>query len=204
MILEGIVTTEDVDGGVNIAPMGPIVDDAMRVLLLRPYQTSTTFQNLKRTRRGVLHVIDDVELLARAALDRLEAPPRAHREPGVEGWILSDACRWHAFEVQDLDDSRDRSEISAFVTSTGHLRDFFGFNRAKHAVLEGAILATRLHILPREEVLAEFARLATPVQKTGGPREFAAFEFLRSFVADHYGISPAEVSAPAQTEPSTG
>ena len=66
--------------------------------------------------------------------------------------------------------------------STGGLRDFLGFNRAKHAVLEAAILATRIHILPREEILSEFARLKTPVDKTAGPRELEAFALLDQYV----------------------
>ena len=76
MILEGIVTTVNVDGSVNISPMGPIVDD-LRIerLVLRPYQTSVTCQNLLRTRQGVFHVTDDVEIIARAAVDRLEQLP---------------------------------------------------------------------------------------------------------------------------------
>ena len=36
-----------------------------------------------------------------------------------------------------------------------HHREFFGFNRAKHAVLEAAILATRVELLPADEILSE-------------------------------------------------
>jgi hypothetical protein len=72
MILEGIVTTLNGDRSVNVAPMGPIVDETMQTLLLRPFQTSTTYRNLKRTGCGVLHVTDDVLLLAQAAINRLE------------------------------------------------------------------------------------------------------------------------------------
>ena len=68
MILEGIVTTISADGTVNISPMGPRVNEPLTRLILRPYQTSTTYQNLKRTGQGVLHVTDDVELLAQAAV----------------------------------------------------------------------------------------------------------------------------------------
>ena len=64
MILEGVVTTINADGSVNISPMGPKVDDAMRQFVLRPYQTSTTYQNLKRTGEGIFHITDDVELIA--------------------------------------------------------------------------------------------------------------------------------------------
>jgi hypothetical protein len=49
-------------------------------------------------------------------------------------------------------------------------------------VLEGTILATRLHLLPADEVGAQFARLAIPVEKTAGPREREAWTWLTDFV----------------------
>ncbi len=70
MILEGVVTTRDPHGRLNVAPMGPIVDAEMRELRLRPFQTSTTFRNLKTTGCGVFHVTDDVLLIARAAVGK--------------------------------------------------------------------------------------------------------------------------------------
>jgi hypothetical protein len=182
MILEGLVTTINVDGSVNLAPMGPMVDERMEQLLLRPFETSTTYGNLRRTGVGVFHVTDDVELLARAAIGRLESLPPMRGAGAVEGYILNDACRWYAFRVRTLDASTERVRIEADVIDRGVQREFFGFNRAKHAVLEATILATRVGILPAEEIRAEFARLEAPVQKTGGPRELAAFELLRSFV----------------------
>jgi hypothetical protein len=184
VILEGIVTTLCADGSPNISPMGPIVDEAMTRLVLRPYQTSTTYHNLRRTGQGVLHVTDDVELLAQAAVDRLEHTPRLIAAEAVEGVILADACRWYAFRVRGLDDSRPRTTIDCEVVDRGRLRDFFGFNRAMHAVVEAAILATRTAILPASEIQAEMARLAVLVEKTGGPRERRAFELLRSYIRE--------------------
>jgi uncharacterized protein len=182
MILEGIVTTHDASGAVNVAPMGPIVDDSMSTLRLRPFQTSQTYRNLKVVPSGVFHVVDDVLLLARAAVGLLPTTPPTFPAEKVSGVVLAQACRWYEFLVDELDDSRDRVEIMARVVHTGRLRDFFGFNRAKHAVLEAAILATRIHLLPRDEILAEFARLKTPVDKTAGPQEFEAFALLEQFV----------------------
>jgi len=186
MILEGIVTTMNADGTVNISPMGPIVDAAISRLELRPFQTSTTFQNLRRTRQGVFHVTDDVELLARAAVSRLETPPRMIRSVRVDGWILADACRWHAFEVRELDESTERARLVAEVVDAGRARDFFGFNRAKHAVVEAAILATRVHFLPQEEILADLGRLNVLVEKTGGAQERRAFDFLEGYVREKF------------------
>ncbi len=76
LLLEGVVTTLNGDDSPHIAPMGPIVDERFTRLLLRPFRTSVTYQNLKRTGQGVLHVTDDVELIARAAVGRLEVLPR--------------------------------------------------------------------------------------------------------------------------------
>jgi uncharacterized protein len=182
MILEGIVTTRNADGSVNISPMGPRVDDTIETLLLRPYKTSTTYQNLKRAKLGVFHVTDDVLLLAQAAIGQPTPKPKMIPAHAVDCPILADACRWYAFRVESLDDSQDRTEIGARVIDRGTIREFFGFNRAKHAVVEAAILATRTNFLPADQIRADFARLAVLVEKTGGPREHEAFNFLRHHI----------------------
>jgi hypothetical protein len=193
--LEGIVTTLNPDGSPQIAPMGPIVDAVFSRLLLRPYCTSKTFQNLKRTSEGVLHVTDDVELFARAAVGEMKERPRMADAKAVRGVILEDACRWYAFRVVSIDDRQERTEIAANVVDQGSLRDFFGFNRAKHAVIEAAILATRIHLLDASQIFSEFERLSAPVKKTGGQQERNAFEFLRQYVHQQLALLEHKRSA---------
>ena len=182
MILEGIVSTQNSVGDINVAPMGPIVDEAMQSFVLRPFQTSTTYRNLKGHPFGVLHVVDDVLLLAKAAIGRLENTPPTFQAITIHGHVLKSACRWYEFKIESLDDSDERTRIEARVVHSGRLRDFFGFNRAKHAVLEAAILATRIHILPPDEILAQIAALRSPVDKTAGPNERAAFQIVDDYV----------------------
>ena len=62
----------------------------------------------------------------------------------------------------------------------------FGFNRAKHAVLEATILATRLHLVPEVDVRKQLESLASPVEKTAGTQEQAAFLLVTKFVDDWY------------------
>lgn len=181
-ILEGIVTTFNSDGSVNIAPMGPIVDAQMNVAVFRPYQTSTTYQNLKRTGVGVLHVTDDVLLFAKAAIKQLHKIPQMAACPNFEGMILTDACRWYAFRVVSLDDAQPRVQIEAEFVGKGRLRDFFGFNRAKHAVLEAAILATRVKFLPASEIRSNLQHLQPWVEKTGATAEHEAFALLCEYI----------------------
>ena len=186
MILEGIVTTLSADGVVNIAPMGPRVEPAMTDLLLRPFRTATTYANLKAHAEGVFHVTDDVLLLARAAIGELEPAPVLTPARRVRGMVLADACRWYEFRVLDCDESQERAAFRAEVVHVGRGRDFFGFNRAKHAVVEAAILATRVHLLAAEHIAAEFRRLAVLVEKTGGAQEQAAFALLETWVRSRF------------------
>ncbi len=182
MILEGIVTTINGDGSVNISPMGPIVDPSMKHFILRPYQSSTTYHNLKSNRQGVLHVTDDVELLARTAVNRLDDLPEMFPAKQIDGQVLADACRWYELRVAELNDDEPRTRIECEVLHAGQIRDFFGFNRAKHAVLEAAILATRTDFLPPQQILEQFEQLAIIVEKTAGEQERAAFSFLDDHV----------------------
>jgi hypothetical protein len=190
LILEGIVTTLGEDGSPNISPMGPRVDREVTRLVLRPYQTSRTYQNLRRHGEGVFHVTDDVELLARAAVGEVGPDCRLVPAQAVRGNILADACRWYAFRVTELDDLQQRTTITCQVVASATLRDFLGFNRAKHAVLEAAILATRIGILPAQQITAEMERLAVPIEKTAGHQERRAFEFLRNYLLRHLNPEP--------------
>lgn len=199
MILEGIVTTRNADGSANISPMGPIVDAPMRRIVLRPFCTSTTYGNLKRTGAGVLHVTDDVLLFAQAAVGTPEPLPLLTTVANVvdaetnttlprevrDALVIADACRWYAFQIVEIDDRAERTTLTAEVVASGTIRDFFGFNRAKHAVIEAAILATRVAILPGAEIDAQMERLQSWVQKTGGPREAVAFQYLQDWIAAH-------------------
>ncbi len=187
MILEGLVTTVSAAGAINLAPMGPRIledrtDCRWHRFLLRPFQTSQTYRNLTDHPEGVLHVTDDVLLLARAVAGRVEPCPPLRPAEAVRGWVLEDCCRYYEFRVLSRDAARERAELLAEVVGFGRVRDFFGFNRAKHAVVEAAILATRLHLLPHAEIEAEFRRLAVIVDKTGGPKEQQAFALLADVI----------------------
>jgi hypothetical protein len=180
MILEGLVTTVNPDGSPHLAPMGPRVEPDFTSFVLRPFPTSTTYQNLRRHPEGVLHVTDDALLLAKAALGAADPLPPLLPAEQVAGFVLADCCRQYEFVVRATDDSGERVTMHAEVVRAGRHRDFFGFNRAKHAVVEAAILATRLHLLPLAEVAAEFAKLRVIVGKTGGPAEHEAMDFLET------------------------
>jgi hypothetical protein len=193
MILEGIVTTVSAAGEINIAPMGPRVEPTMQRLLLKPFRTSRTYRNLREHPEGVFHVTDDVLLLAQAAIGLVAPLPPLIPAERVRGHVLRDSCRYYEFRADLIDDREERCQIDAVVVNSRRVRDFFGFNRAKHAVVEAAILATRVEFLPLEEIEGEFRKLNVLVDKTGGDQEQQAFALLRRHLA---GVREARLGTP--------
>ncbi len=178
MIIESILTSMAADGTINFAPMGVEWGDA--TIVLKPFLETTTFRNVRESGVAVVNLTDDVMLFAEGAI----ASPRFPWTPAtvVRGAVLEAATSWREVEVVAIDDTPPRSRIEARVVHQGIRREFFGFNRARHAVLEAAILATRTHLLPAEEIRAEYGRLQVIVDKTAGPREREAFAMLTEYV----------------------
>ena len=193
MILEGVVTTLDSSGVLNIAPMGPRLIQGFDRFLLRPFRTSTTYRNLKIKGEGVLHVTDDVLLIAKAAIgEAVDAPNRPASQ--VEGRVLLDSCRYYEFRIIQQDETPERADFLAETVEMGRLRDFLGFNRAKHAVIEAAILATRVNLLPVATIINEFKKLKVIVSKTAGPAETEAFLLLETYIQKQRSLVPVKGS----------
>jgi len=178
MILETIVSTVDREGRPNFAPMGIDLDDG--AVLLRPFRGAVTRDNLEAVGEGGVNFTDNVLLFARCAVSRYLPPHRGGEV--VRAGVLEDACLWKEFVVTSKDLAGDRARIVGKIVHEGRARDFLGFSRARHAVIEATILATRLHLTGREVVLLEIARLQPLVDKTGGPEEREAFDFIRGYV----------------------
>lgn len=181
MILESLVTTVSADGDVNLAPMGPIVDDQLTKFTLRPFHPSTTLNNLQATRRAVVHVSDNAAMFGRCVLGTLPALPNMLSIHSGDFWVLEDCCRYFAVEVNDWKDDDLRPTVECRVIETGERRPFFGFNRGKHAVLEAAILATRKHLLPRQQLLDQFEQLQILVDKTASAEDKQVFAELKTY-----------------------
>ena len=197
MILEGIVTTLSPDDVLNVAPMGPEVDAGSEMAAIRPPavpDVDDLRQSQGAGRGGPAR--HRRRAAAGAGGDRRGRSTRSRPlRPAsvVAGAILADACRYYEFRVVELDDRDDRTRIVVETIAQGRQRDFFGFNRAKHAVLEAAILATRTAWLPLRDLLLEFRKLEVLVSKTGGPAEHAAFSLLHEYLREaavRQGVDP--------------
>jgi uncharacterized protein len=181
LIIEGLLTTRNDNGEPHVAPMGPVVDSGLEKWTLRPFVTSTTFRLLQKHPFGIFHVVDDVLPVAQSALGI--KPQLQFEQHESRDWLLADCCHWYRLEAIGFDLSEARTQIMARVVDRGVKRPFWGWNRAKHAVLEATILATRLHLADKRQIADDLARLKTAVDKTAGDRERMAWELVMDFIA---------------------
>ena len=177
-ILETVVTTINPDGSVNCAAMG--VEWGEQRIVIKPFRGTRTLRNLRATEAAVVNVTDDILLFSQAALGDPHPPTRS--AAGVEGAVLDDACSWREVRVEAVDDGEPRARVTTVVVGAGVGREFLGFNRACHAVLEASILASRVRLLPAAEIEAELRRLQAIVDKTAGPREQEAMAYVTRHV----------------------
>ncbi len=180
MIIEGILTTETVDGRMHIAPIGPHVDQAQSTWVLKPFQTSKTFANLHRTNRAIFHIVDDGLLVVQAVLGLCNAPnqppPAQYYSP--YGWVLDNACRAVALHVNHWDVSDPRAIAQCTVEQDFAGREFWGWNRAAHSLLELSVLWSRKHLIAQNILDEEFEKHRTIILKTAGDREIEALRLL--------------------------
>jgi uncharacterized protein len=177
-IVETVTTTINPDGTVNCAAMG--VEWGDDIIVIKPFPSTRTLRNLQATGAAVVNLTDDILLFTQAALGDPHPPTRP--TSAIDGAVLADACSWREVTVEAIDDGGPRARVTTRVVASGTGREFLGFNRARHAVLEASIIASRARMLPATEIRAELKRLQVLVDKTAGPREREAMALVRRHV----------------------
>jgi uncharacterized protein len=183
-LIETVVTTVGSDGVVNCAAMG--VRWGEHELVFWPFDATRTLKNLKFRGEAVVHLTDDVLLFVEAALGHPRPPMRDASV--IAGSVIEEASCWREVVVTEIargDDELPRSRVRARVVAegTGTTRSS-GLCRARHAAVEASIVASRLRWLGPERVWAELERLQELIDKTAGPRERAAMDYVQRYVAE--------------------
>ena len=188
MIREIILTTVGGDGRVHLAPIGIIA--AGERWIIAPFRPSTTLDNLAAVPFAVANYTDDVRVFAGCLTGRKEWP--THASTHVPGAVLEGALAHAELAVDFVQEDEQRPRFHCRVVHEASHTPFKGFNRAQAAVIEAAILASRLHMLPREKIERELGYLQIAVEKTAGPREHEAWRLLVEKIEDHYKHAPPE------------
>ena len=193
MIRETIVTSIDRDGHPHIAPFGLTQDGAFWVIA--PFKPSATLDNLRAVPFAVANHVDDVRVFAGCLTGRRDWPLLSI--DGVPPPRLAGALAHDELEVVQVEEDPQRPRFRCRVLRSVMHAPFAGHNRAQAAVIEGAVLVSRLFMLPRDKVEREIAYLRIAVEKTAGPREWEAWGWLMERVAGHYGAAASSATATA-------
>jgi uncharacterized protein len=181
VIFEAVIITRNADGSLHIVPMG--YRESGKDVVLAPFRPSTTLDNLARSRQAVINLTDNVAIIAGCLTGRFEWPtlPAAV----VDAARLADTLAHLEVEVRHEEPDEERPRFVCAVRHRQQHRPFRGFNRAQAAVVEAAILVSRLHLLPAEKVDREIAYLQMAVDKTAGEREREAWRWLMARITMH-------------------
>lgn len=188
-IFEVVVTTCAPGGAVHVAPMG--VRYLEDLVVLKPFRPSLTLDNVLATRTAVLNVVTDVRVFAGCVTGR-KAWPTLPVDSEKAALRLACAHAHVVLRLVDVSDDAQRPLLRLARVQELQHSPLPGFNRAQAAVIEGAVLASRLHLLPREKVEAEMAYLQIAIDKTAGPPELEAWGWLREAVARHHAPALGE------------
>ena len=182
MIRETIVTTMSRAGVVHITPFGIIADGDGWIIA--PFHPSATIDNLRTVPFAVASYTDDVRVFAGCLTGRRDWPTVASDTVPVPR--LAAALAHAELAVARITEDAQRPRFHCRVVHRATHAPFEGLNRAKAAVVEAAILVSRLDMLPREKVEQEMAYLASAVGKTAGPAEQEAWNWLVEGVRAKY------------------
>jgi hypothetical protein len=174
LIREAIITTVDRAGKAHLAPIGLIEDG--EGWIIAPFLPSVTHDNLVATSVAVVNYTDDARIFAGLVTGRRDWP----LVPSVKIAVprLAQALAHAELRVASVEEDARRPRFHCRISHKEQHAPFEGFNRAANAVLECAILLTRLHILPRDKIEREIAYLSIAIEKTAGPRESEAWLWL--------------------------
>lgn len=181
MIRETIVTTRGADGRTHIAPLGLIADGDGWIIA--PFRPSATLDNLRAVPFAVANHTDDVRVFAGCLTGRRDWPTTPAEEVPVAR--LAGALAHLELAVDRVSEDAERPRFHCRALRCVPHAPFAGFNRAQAAVIEAAILISRLHFLPRDKVEREWNYLKIAIDKTAGPIEQEAWDWLAErFEAD--------------------
>lgn len=182
MIFETIIASINAEGVPHVTPFGVRYEGDN--ILISPYKPSTTLTNILSSKHAVMNITDDVRVFAAALTNRQAWVLQQANQ--VKGFRLADSLQHVELVLIEVRDDAVRPQlVMQKIYSESH-RPSSGFNRAQAAVIELAVLVSRLHMLPRDKISAEMQYLQIAVDKTAGENELLAWSWLVEKVNQFY------------------
>tara|TARA_B110000259_G_scaffold132476_1_gene149456 strand:+ start:417 stop:980 length:564 start_codon:yes stop_codon:yes gene_type:complete len=181
-VRETIVTTKNLDGTTKISPLGIYIEN--NVLKIKPFKPSASLDNILRNKSGVINYIDDVRIFA-SCIVKKDIKSDLKKAKIIDCSVLKDAISHTEFVIEKVEGDDTRPTIICKSVHEETHKMYYGFNRAKSAVIELCILASRLGIIEDEKIIDEIKYLEISIDKTAGKREREAWEWLIDYIKEY-------------------
>jgi uncharacterized protein len=188
LIVETIITSMDATGNVHITPFG--VREENGLVIISPFKPSTTLENIVATKTAVMNLTDDVRVFAGALTKKFRAEVVAAEK--IQGFRLVETLAHKELALEKIVEDDVRPQLWMRVAHEQNHQPFKGFNRAQSAVIELAVLASRLSMLPKEKIMQEKNYLQIAMDKTAGEREWQAWGWLNEKIDNFYAAIDGE------------
>ncbi len=185
MIFETIISTISLTGEPHVTPFGVKCENDL--IVISPYKPSTTLDNILASKCAVMNLTDDVRVFAGALTNR--QPWQLIQAEKIMAYRLVDCLAHIELELVEVRNDATRPQLLMKKVAEFSHHPFAGFNRAQAAVIELAVLVSRLHLLPREKIENELQYLQIAIDKTAGERELEAWGWLLDKINDFYAGS---------------
>jgi hypothetical protein len=182
MIYETIIISTDIDNNPHVTPFGVKYEGDL--VVISPYKPSTTLTNILATKSATMNLTDDVRVFAGAITKR--QPWTLLPTNTIKGLRLEDCLAYVELTLIEVREDTERPQLVMQQLEAHDYAGFKGFNRAQAAVIELAVLSSRLHLLPPEKIQSELQYLQIAIDKTAGVREVTAWDWLMEKIKEYY------------------
>ena len=182
-IHECLLTTQNGDDTTHIAPMG-VWKNPRGEISFAPYRPSSSLDNILRTGYASLSCSDDVSIFTSCVLGDKSRLASIALFPNlyIPGMRLDDVLSHTELKLMAAKKEKLRTRCTCKSIYQANHRPFRGFNRAQSAIIELAILISRLHILPKQKIIDEICYLQIAIDKTAGAVEGEAWNRLHTHI----------------------
>lgn len=178
-IVETIITTMSAKGEMHVAPLGLIEEGDHWII--GPFKPSRTLDNLRANPTFTASYTDDVRVIAGCVTGRKDWPVADASK--ILGGRLADCVSHWELKIDRVIEEELRPRFFAKIVHQETHKGWQGYNRAQAAVIELAVLTTRLNMLPAEKIDNELKYLEIAITKTAGARELEAWGWLMNKIS---------------------
>ena len=178
MIIETIISTMSKEKKPQTSPFG--IKKKNKLVLISPYLPSTTHTNMLENKFASISYTDNASIFVECIIKNQNFLMK--KCTSIEAYYVKDSLRHDEVKVVNYIKDDERPTFECEIIHSENHGSFLGINRARNALIEACILATRINLLPKKKILSELEYLENAILKTSGKIEQMSWNKLKKFI----------------------